>query len=158
MILTIILTAIFLVLVNVALFFVVKRRLNAGLHAFFAPRGDNLSEFAELIGVITDQAAAKNAQSLKAVFMGQNSVVSKNSGRLETAITTDLVSQQSPILGMGMSMFPQLQKLVSKNPGALQMLATFMQSQGKAGEGLETQGEIPGPGNGKAAAPNPFGL
>jgi len=131
MLLTVILTAIVLVSTNVALYFVVKRRLNDGFRSFFAPRGEQLSEFAELVGVITDQAASKNAQSLKAVFMGQNSVVSKNSARLETAIETDLVTQQAPLLGMGINMFPQLQKLVTKNPGALQMLASFMKGQGQ---------------------------
>ena len=146
MLLTVILTAIFLVSANVALYYVVKRRLTTGLQSFIAPRGDNPSEFAELIGVITDQAATKNAQSLKGVFMGQNSVVSKNAARVETALTTDLVSRQSPMLGMGMSMFPQLQKLVTKNPGALQMLATFMQGQGKpAGDDVPGQ-ELPGNG------------
>jgi len=156
MLLTVILTGICLVLSNVALYLIVKRQFYAGLHAFLAPRGENQSEFAELIGVITDQAASKNAQCLKAVFMGQNSVQSKNSTRLETAITTDLVSRQSPMLGMGMSMFPQLQKLVTKNPGALEMLAKFMQGQGKPGEaGL--LGEIAGNGQ-EAPAPDVFKL
>lgn len=144
MLITVILTAILLIAANVVLYFVIKRRLIAGLHAFFAPRGDNLSEFAEIISVITDQAATKNAQSLKAVFMGQNSVVAKNSGRLETAIATDLVGQQSPLLGMGISMFPNLQKLIIKNPGALQMLATFLQGQGKNGKDQDNPGILPG--------------
>ena len=136
-----------------------KRRLSRGLQAFLAPRGENQSEFAEIIGVITDQAAAKNAQSLKGVFMGQNSVAAKNAARVETALTTDLVSQQSPMLGMGMSMFPQLQKLVTKNPGALQMLATFMQGQGahKGDEGEGLPGEVPGNGR-EAPAPDVFKL
>lgn len=154
MILTIILAVITLVLTNVGLYFVVKRRLSRGLHAFFAPKGDQLSEFAEIISVITDQAAAKNAQSLKGVFMGQNSVAAKNSARVDTAITTDLIGQQSPMLGMGMSMFPQLQKLITKNPGALQMLASFMQ-----GQGAQKSEILPGesPTNGRdTAEPNVF--
>ena len=154
MILTIILTGMFIVLANVALYIVVKRRLYTGLRSFLAPRGDNPSEFAEIVGVITDQAAAKNAQSLKGVFMGQNSVTAKNATRVETALTTDLVSQQQPLLGMGMTMFPQLQKLILKNPGALQMLATFVQ-----GQGANKEAGLPGeePGNGKEA-PNVFKL
>ena len=154
MLLTIILTAICLISANVALYIVVKRRLSAGLRSFLAPRGDNMSEFAELVSVITDQQAAKTAQSLKGVFMGQNSVTAKNAAKVETALTTDLVSQQSPMLGMGMSMFPQLQKLVTKNPGALQMLATFMQGQGPKSEDGQP-GVIPGNGR-ETAAPDIF--
>ena len=144
MLITVILTGIFLILAQVALFLVAKRQLHAGLTSFISPRGDNPSEFAEIIGVITDQAATKNAASLKAVFMGQNSVVSKNAERLDNAVATDLVSQQSPMLGMGLSMFPNLSKLVTKNPGALQMLATFMQGPGLSkGQEIETDnGEV----------------
>jgi hypothetical protein len=156
MLLTVILTAICLISANVALYFIVKRQLSVSIRSFLVPRGENQSEFAELIGIITDQGASKTAQCLKAVFMGQNSVNAKNSTRLETALTTDLVSQQAPLLGMGMSMFPQLQKLVTKNPGALQMLTSFMQGQGKAaGDG------VPGdtlPGNGKEPPVSPFSL
>ncbi len=155
MIITIILTAILLVSANVALYFYVNRRLNRGLQSFFAPRGDKPSEFAELVGLVTDQSATKNAQCLKAVFMGQNSVTSKNADKLETALTTDLVTQQSPLLGMGINMFPQLQKLITKNPGALQMLSAFMQGQGGA-HGVDPGAEIPG--NGQDTALNPFVL
>ena len=154
MVLAIILTAIFTLSAQIAVLFYVNRRFTAGLRSYFAARGEHPSEFAELVGLILDQSAAKNAQSLKAVFMGQNSVASKNAGRVETAITQDLVSQQSPLLGMGMSMFPNLNKLINKNPGALAMLSTFMKGQGKAGE--DRQGALI-PGDGKAA-PNVFSL
>ena len=154
--LTIILTGFFLLLANVALLWYVKHRFSVGLRSYFAARGDHPSEFASLVGIILDQSAAKNAQSLKSVFMGQNSVSAKNAGRLDQAITTDIIGQQSPLLGMGMSMFPNLNKLITKNPGALEMLASFMKGQGNV-DGGTTQERF-SPGNGESNTPTLFSL
>ena len=156
MILTVVLTAIFFLLANVAVLFYVKRRLTLGLLSYLAARGDRPSEFAELVGVILDQAAAKNAQSLKGVFMGQNSVASKNAGKLDQAVTADMIGQQSPMLGMAMSAFPNLSKLVTKNPGALDMLASLIKGQGK-GDGSDPQQQL-GPENGEGKAHTLFSL
>jgi len=153
---TALITTLLLFCALAALFFVAKQRLMAGLQSYFAPKGEDPSEFAELVSLITDQAASKNAQCLKSVFMGQNSVVSKNATKLDAALATDLASQQAPLLGMGLAMFPNLNKLVSKNPGALQMLATMLKGQGEKDGSVGISQQIELAGNGGLQEPNVF--
>lgn len=136
MLLTAILTAFFLLLGNLALLWLVRRSLSV----YFEPQGEKGSEFAQLVDITTTQAATKTAQSLKAVFMGQNSVDTKNATRVAEAVQSDVLTQKSPLLGLAAKQFPDLAKLIANNPGALNMLRSF------GGGGHEVENN---PGNGR---------
>lgn len=126
---------------NVAVLFVVKRRLMTALGRYFEAQGENESQFAELCGLVTDQAAQKTAQSLKAVFMGVESGEGKRNKALDKAAAIDLVSQQYPWLAIAMKSFPSMAKKIMENPDlAAQAMAMMGTKAEKPANGkAETQ-------------------
>ena len=153
MILTVMIIVATAVMLNILLFFVAYRRISkekeafiAVLRLYFENRGDQPSEFAKFIDILTDQFGAKVSQSLKATFMGVQSVDAKNSAKIEGAITKDVAAAGSPLLGVAMQSFPALAKLIAKNPALAGQAQSILAGLGKPGT-------MPGNGESEAGAP-----
>ena len=103
-------------------FFLVYRRAKSRVimlaRSFFeAPDTKTPSDFGRLIDSTAILLAQRFSQSIKATFMGIQSVDSKNETRIEEAIVKDGLTQQMPLAGMVLDSFPSLSKMIRKNPG-----------------------------------------
>lgn len=99
-----------------------KRQLVAVLRAYFETTSEQPSEFSNFIDIVGDRFSSKMAQNLKTVFMGVQSVDSKNLKKLDGALVTDLMAQSSPLLGTIAESFPAVGKMIRKNPNLIPLL------------------------------------
>ena len=142
MLLTIIITGLIISAVNFITLALVSRRFSqekkvlvGQIRQYFESQAGEPSEFSRLVDIISDRFSFKVAQSLKAIFMGTQSVDSKNAKRLDSALVTDLITQQSPMFGAIAGSFPAVGKLLSKNPNLIPMLqGLFAKKDGSAAE------------------------
>lgn len=90
-----------------------KRKIWRRITAFVTPSVDGqLSELATMVNGIVAGIASSTAQSLKAVFMGEQS----GSDRAERRAQSDVALSGSPMLSMIAGSFPAVGKIIRKNP------------------------------------------
>ncbi len=102
--------AIVLLLVLGVMFYVVKRKIANIFRGFFeSPNKDVASPFAVLVATIAQTFGTEISQSLKATFMGVQSVESRNNRKAEIAAAAG----SNPLLGVILQAFPALGKRLS---------------------------------------------
>lgn len=136
MILTLTVVCSVLVLSNIFLLFGIRRLINkekrAIIEVFESPEFQ--MQVAKFVDTMAGTFGTRIAASLKATFMGVQSVESKIQARVEGAITKDLITQNSPVAGIILDKFPAVAKLVHKNPGLLDIVTQYL-GKGKQPEG-----------------------
>lgn len=144
MILAGIVTGIIVAAANAAVFLLLLRRLQAEKSAllqtiqlYFEADKDKQSEFANLIDQVSSRFGFHVAQSLKATFMAHQSAESKNVSKVEAAITSDLISQKSPLLGAIANSFPAVSKLLAKNQNLMPLVEQYLGRSKSGGNGEE---------------------
>ena len=138
MILTAILTGVFVFLANLAIVFFMARvyqsqkaKLLETLRAYFeTPDGQTPSQFASLVECVADTFGHKIMTHAKATFMGTQSVDSKNIARLEGDVVQDMIAQKSPLLSVILSQFPSVARRVAKNPNLLPLIQSMLPGLG----------------------------
>lgn len=119
----------------------IKRKIVRRISAFVSPLGDGqASELAVMINGIVAGIASSTAQSLKAVFMGEQS----GSDRAERRVAADQ-ALSSPMLSMIAGSFPAVGKMIRKNPALAPLVEGVVSRVISGGGGLP--GGLPG-GNG----------
>lgn len=91
-----------------------------------APDKDTPSELFKLTDAMAGIFTARILGSLKASSMQEASVEARNKNSLERALLKDSVLQQNPLFSIALDQFPNLTKLLQKNPGALQAFQGLM--------------------------------
>jgi galactokinase/mevalonate kinase-like predicted kinase len=113
------------------IFYVAKRQIVKVCRTFIeSPSPDVASPLAFAVTEASRIAGAQVAQSLKAVFMGLESVEAKNTRKLEAAT----IASSSPMVSALVNAFPGLGKRILKNP-ALAGLAIDVAQKVLAGKG-----------------------
>jgi len=119
------------------LYVIIKRQIERLIRDFVTSPGQNTpSPFASLVSQIAGVVGGSVAASLKAVFLGVQSVESKNARAMES----EMIAGQSPILGAIMTSFPAVAKRLAKNPqlaGLALEVAGKVFSKSKGGAPME---------------------
>lgn len=127
MILAAILTGLVTALVLVLALFIIYRVASARFFEFCsAPDDKTPSPLAAIVQSIASVFASALSQSLKAVFMGVESVESKNRGRLQA----DFIADSNPMLGAILSSFPAVAKRIAKQPALAQLAIDLIAKHG----------------------------
>jgi len=130
----------------------IKKSVLTSVQAYFNPPDDKTpSEFAGTVNAIADVFITKAMASVKGTLMQQASVAARNSNKIEEAITTDIVGQASPLLGMAMELMPNLRKTVTKKPDLLNYAIPFISK-------LTNKNALPVSGNGHSDNQTKFNL
>jgi len=79
-------------------------------------------------GVLAKQIAQAAVASVKGTVNQSRAVEARREKSLETAVTSDLISMQSPIMGM-ISQMPQVQALLKKNPNIIPLAMQYFASK-----------------------------
>lgn len=111
-----------------------KRELLLTLKLYFEPQdAETPSQFALLTEVVSERLAQKLVHTMKASFMGMQSVDAKNAGRLESDLLQDVASQQNPALGAILGAYPAVARRLAKNPSLLPLVQSLMSKVGSQG-------------------------
>lgn len=94
-------------------------RVKQFLLDFIAPKGENQSDLANTIGILSSAAGKQIAQEIASKFMGKESGQSRLENAVQGDMIQDAVASQNPMLGMILSAFPKVAKRAAKNPAAL---------------------------------------
>lgn len=87
---------------------------------------DQPSQFGSFVDIVTSQLASKIVSSVRAQLNQASGVVSRNDKAVDGALATDILSAASPIAGMALNAFPQLAKLIKKNPSVVGLVLDKM--------------------------------
>jgi hypothetical protein len=128
-----------------------KKALIASVKAYFeAPDEQTPSEFAGVVNAVADVFVTKAMASIKGSLMQQASVNSRNMKTLEEAAIIDVASQND-FIGTALETFPNLKKIVSKNPNLLNLAIPFISK-------MQNKSAIPVSGNGNGSSQTKFTL
>ena len=142
---TAILIGISVLAANLVLFFLLsfwysrqKARLVAILKGYFeSPAANTPSQFAQLVGVVSDEFGHKIVAHAKGTFMGIQSGEAKNVAKLEGAIASDMLTLNNPLAAGILESFPALAKHLRKSPSLIplaeRLLSSFAKKQGPEG-------------------------
>ena len=156
MILTIVLTGIFIILSQCAIAGAVflylrgeKQKLVSQITTFFtAPAPDTLSPFALTMDNIGNQFGKHIVGHIKTSFMGLASVDSRNQKAIEGELITGAAESQSPVLAAILANFPGIRKRLTKNPSLAPMVLEAASKIFAGGKKV--------PDNGSGSFENPF--
>lgn len=129
--------------VNIALLYLVNKRVSqykaqftAYLQSFFnSPSENEPSEFAKLTTVLIDQLSQRVVMQFKTVLMGVESVQARKAQAVNAALIEDSITNQNPVIGGLLATFPSLAKVLGKNPQGLAAIMSLAGGMGKGNNG-----------------------
>lgn len=118
-----------------------KRALLETLRLYFEPPDEETpSQFAQLTDAVGQQFSSKLITTLKASFMGMQSVDAKNQARLQGDLVQDLATQKNPMLGALLESFPAIQRRLAKNPSLTPVVEQMIAKMTQAGKDKQPKG------------------
>lgn len=132
-------------------YLLIRRAVRRGIDqmaSFFAPNGDQPSQFALVVQMASKMVAAEMTSSIKASLMGQASGISRALSGIQADAVGDAVAAQNPLAGLALEAFPSLKKRLGKMDPQLVMGLAQMFSKATAGGGKAQPGK-----NGSGARP-----
>jgi 6-phosphogluconate dehydrogenase len=129
-----------------------KQQKQAAIEAvrlYFEPQSpDEQSQFAAFIEIAAGILSSKMIASLKATFMGMQSVDKRNEQRLQTDMFSDMIGAANPLIGSVLDMFPAVKKRLMKNPELAELaISKIAEMAAKRGGNGAEQVSVSGNGN-----------
>lgn len=116
----------------------VKRVYNDILDFFTPEKAGEPSPFGKVLKLTSDQFAYKIVDQAKMTLMGMKGNQANQEKAVEGAIAVDALSQ-SPLAATALTAFPELKKLIRKNPGLAEMGISKLLGKVKTG----SNGQVP---------------
>ena len=133
---TALLTGLAVALANILLYLYLKRKIHRSLKLYFEPKSkDEPSEFFQVTDAIAKQVACHTMFFLKQTSAGVASGEARQEKALTGALVKDVAAQKHPLLGLALNQFPNLSKMVTKNPDLLNQLGPLLEKMNIAGGG-----------------------
>ena len=139
---TAIVAALLIILSNIIILLYVKSTIKRNFQAYFeAPDKETPSAFFQLTDMMAKQWAYHIMHQFKSTNAGLASGEARQEKAMSQAIVKDVAQQQNPLLGIALNQFPNLTKLVAKNPELLniaqQVMSNFKNKGGGNHEDIE---------------------